>query len=271
MGKNETAYVQAKLAQQNASADQYVTAYAPIAEFNTMIDAYLADHPGTIDVTYGMLSEDTWSTILMIVMMIAVIGFVFFIFMSQQGGGGGKVMNFGKSKARLYMRSDKDVTFKNVAGADEEKEELAEIVDFLKYPDRYMKLGARIPKGVLLVGPPGTGKTLLARATAGEAGVPFFTISGSDFVEMFVGSGRQESVICLRVQRKMPPVLYSLMKSMPSDDTAGQDSAAETMNGNNVESIACRNGGLRSSGNYRDCCHKQSRYSGSGFNETGSL
>ncbi|MFA0815675.1 MAG: ATP-dependent zinc metalloprotease FtsH [Anaerofustis sp.] len=189
MGKNETAYVQAKLTQQNAGTDQYVTAYAPIAEFNTMIDAYLSDHPGTIDVTYGMLSEDTWSTILMIVMMIAVIGFVFFIFMSQQGGGGGKVMNFGKSKARLYMRSDKDVTFKNVAGADEEKEELAEIVDFLKYPDRYMKLGARIPKGVLLVGPPGTGKTLLARATAGEAGVPFFTISGSDFVEMFVGVG----------------------------------------------------------------------------------
>ncbi len=190
MGKNETAYVQAKLAEQKSGNDQYVTAYVPIAEFNAMVDAYLADNPGSIDVTYGMLSEDTWSTILMIVMMIAVIGFVFFIFMSQQGGGGGgKVMNFGKSKARMYTRSDKDVTFKDVAGADEEKEELAELVDFLKYPDRYMKLGARIPKGILLVGPPGTGKTLLARATAGEAGVPFFTISGSDFVEMFVGVG----------------------------------------------------------------------------------
>ena len=190
MGKNETAYVQAKLTEQKSGNDQYVTAYVPIAEFNAMVDAYLADNPGSIDVTYGMLSEDTWSTILMIVMMIAVIGFVFFIFMSQQGGGGGgKVMNFGKSKARMYTRSDKDVTFKDVAGADEEKEELAELVDFLKYPDRYMKLGARIPKGILLVGPPGTGKTLLARATAGEAGVPFFTISGSDFVEMFVGVG----------------------------------------------------------------------------------
>ena len=190
MGKNETAYVQAKLTEQKSGNDQYVTAYVPIAEFNAMVDAYLAENPGSIDVTYGMLSEDTWSTILMIVMMIAVIGFVFFIFMSQQGGGGGgKVMNFGKSKARMYTRSDKDVTFKDVAGADEEKEELAELVDFLKYPDRYMKLGARIPKGILLVGPPGTGKTLLARATAGEAGVPFFTISGSDFVEMFVGVG----------------------------------------------------------------------------------
>ncbi len=116
----------------------------------------------------------------------------FFILMSQQGGGGGgggRVMNFGKSKAKLYDDKKKKVRFTDVAGADEEKQELVEIVDFLKDNRKFKKMGARIPKGVLLVGPPGTGKTLLARAVAGEAGVPFFSISGSDFVEMFVGVG----------------------------------------------------------------------------------
>jgi len=113
---------------------------------------------------------------------------MFFLF-NQAQGGGSRVMNFGKSKARLYSEEKRRITFKDVAGADEEKTELEEIVDFLKDPKRFVALGARIPKGVLLVGPPGTGKTLLARAVAGEAGVPFFTISGSDFVEMFVGVG----------------------------------------------------------------------------------
>lgn len=98
-------------------------------------------------------------------------------------------MNFGKSKAKLYTEEKKRVKFKDVAGADEEKQELVEVVEFLKDPRKFAELGARIPKGVLLVGPPGTGKTLLARASAGEAGVPFFSISGSDFVEMFVGVG----------------------------------------------------------------------------------
>jgi cell division protease FtsH len=113
---------------------------------------------------------------------------MFFLF-NQAQGGGSRVMNFGKSRARLYSEEKKRVTFRDVAGADEEKTELEEIVEFLKDPKRFSVLGARIPKGVLLVGPPGTGKTLLARAVAGEAGVPFFTISGSDFVEMFVGVG----------------------------------------------------------------------------------
>ena len=107
----------------------------------------------------------------------------------MSGGGNNKMMNFGKSRARMYTDADKKVTFKDVAGLQEEKEELEEIVDFLKDPQKYTKVGARIPKGVLLVGPPGTGKTLLAKAVAGEAGVPFFSISGSDFVEMFVGVG----------------------------------------------------------------------------------
>nr|WP_308742470.1 ATP-dependent zinc metalloprotease FtsH [uncultured Anaerocolumna sp.] len=118
---------------------------------------------------------------------------VLFSFLSNQaaGGGGGnsKVMNFGKSRAKMTKDENKNTTFKNVAGLDEEKEELREIVDFLRTPKKYMQVGARIPKGVLLEGPPGTGKTLLAKAVAGEAGVPFFSISGSDFVEMFVGIG----------------------------------------------------------------------------------
>ena len=115
--------------------------------------------------------------------------FWFFLMRSQAGGGGGKVMNFGKSHARVQDPSKNKITFADVAGADEEKEELQEMVDFLRNPKNYTELGARIPKGVLLVGPPGTGKTLLAKAVAGEAGVPFFSISGSDFVEMFVGVG----------------------------------------------------------------------------------
>ncbi len=113
---------------------------------------------------------------------------MFFLF-NQAQGGGSRVMNFGKSRARLYSEEKRKVTFRDVAGADEEKTELQELVEFLKDPKRFSSLGARIPKGVLLVGPPGTGKTLLARAVAGEAGVPFFSISGSDFVEMFVGVG----------------------------------------------------------------------------------
>ena len=120
------------------------------------------------------------------------VGAVFFIFMMmnrQVGGAGAKAMNFGKSRAKLSTDKDRKITFDQVAGLQEEKEELEEIVDFLKSPKKYIQVGARIPKGVLLVGPPGTGKTLLAKAVAGEAGVPFFSISGSDFVEMFVGVG----------------------------------------------------------------------------------
>ena len=116
---------------------------------------------------------------------------VIFMLMNRQNGAGAnsKAMNFGKSRARLSTEQDKKITFAQVAGLREEKEDLEEIVDFLRSPKKYIQVGARIPKGVLLVGPPGTGKTLLAKAVAGEAGVPFFTISGSDFVEMFVGVG----------------------------------------------------------------------------------
>ena len=125
-------------------------------------------------------------------MILLVFGVVWFVFMqqSQGGGGGGRVMSFGKSKAKMHkMEEGKLVTFNEVAGLEEEKEELKEIVDFLSHPKKYVEIGARIPTGVLMVGPPGTGKTYLSKAVAGEAGVPFFTISGSDFVEMFVGVG----------------------------------------------------------------------------------
>jgi cell division protease FtsH len=125
-----------------------------------------------------------------IILILMLVGFWFMIMQQSQGGGGNRgVMNFGKSRAKLANPDKQKVTFNDVAGADEEKGELEEIVDFLKNPRRYLEMGARIPKGVLLVGPPGTGKTLLAKAVAGEAGVPFFSISGSDFVEMFVGVG----------------------------------------------------------------------------------
>ncbi|MDZ4994649.1 ATP-dependent zinc metalloprotease FtsH [Clostridium perfringens] len=132
-----------------------------------------------------------WISVIPTLLIIGVLFFVFFMFTQQAQGNGGNrgVMNFGKSKAKMANLDGKKVTFKDVAGADEEKGELEEIVDFLKQPKRYIEMGARIPKGVLLVGPPGTGKTLLAKAIAGEAGVPFFSISGSDFVEMFVGVG----------------------------------------------------------------------------------
>ncbi|MBM7580667.1 ATP-dependent zinc metalloprotease FtsH [Jeotgalibacillus terrae] len=131
-----------------------------------------------------------WVTFLTTIIPFVIIFILFFFLLNQaQGGGGGRVMNFGKSKAKLYTEEKKKVRFKDVAGADEEKQELVEVVDFLKDPRKFTDVGARIPKGILLVGPPGTGKTLLARAAAGEAGVPFFSISGSDFVEMFVGVG----------------------------------------------------------------------------------
>ncbi|MBO8137008.1 MAG: ATP-dependent metallopeptidase FtsH/Yme1/Tma family protein [Desulfotomaculum sp.] len=130
-----------------------------------------------------------WVGVLTSLLPILLFVFLFFFLMQQTQGGGNKVMSFGKSKARLHSEEKPKVTFDDVAGADEEKAELAEVVEFLKDPKKFNEIGARIPKGVLLFGPPGTGKTLLAKAVAGEAGVPFFTISGSDFVEMFVGVG----------------------------------------------------------------------------------
>jgi len=130
-----------------------------------------------------------WLNLLPFAVIIVLFVVFWFVFMQQAQGGGNRVMAFGKSRAKLHTDTKRRITFDDVAGADEEKDELKEVVDFLKNPRKYLELGARIPKGILLVGPPGTGKTLLAKAVAGEAGVPFFSISGSDFVEMFVGVG----------------------------------------------------------------------------------
>ncbi len=142
------------------------------------------------DVTYLPQPQTPWFLEFVPFLLMMGLVFVFWILiMRQQSGGGNKVMSFGRSRARVFDPDKNKITFADVAGADEEKEELAEIVDFLRSPKRFTDLGARIPKGVLLVGPPGTGKTLLAKAVAGEAGVPFLSISGSDFVEMFVGVG----------------------------------------------------------------------------------
>ncbi len=139
---------------------------------------------------HDMPQDNLWLSSILPVLLIGVLMFVMMMVMNRQSGGGNsKMMNFGKSRATMVMPDGKRVTFKDVAGLQEEKEDLEELVDFLKEPAKYTQMGARIPKGVILVGPPGTGKTLLAKAVAGEAGVPFFSISGSDFVEMFVGVG----------------------------------------------------------------------------------
>lgn len=150
---------------------------------------YLAEHG--VDYTLRDVPQENWfMTNIFPVLLILAAFFLFFFMMNRQNGGANaKAMSFGKSRARMSTEQDKKITFAQVAGLQEEKEELEEIVDFLKAPKKYIQVGARIPKGVLLVGPPGTGKTLLAKAVAGEAGVPFFSISGSDFVEMFVGVG----------------------------------------------------------------------------------
>ncbi|WP_350343753.1 ATP-dependent zinc metalloprotease FtsH [Proteinivorax tanatarense] len=166
---------------------EFITLVPTEEKLNEVVDSLVAQQVD-INVTEPegpsiILQMLTW--VLPFILLMAI----FFFFMQQSQGGGSRVMNFGKSKAKLHDSSDKDVTFKDVAGVEEAKEDLEEVVQFLKEPKKFNDLGARIPKGVLLFGPPGTGKTLLAKAVAGEAGVPFFSISGSDFVEMFVGVG----------------------------------------------------------------------------------
>jgi len=149
----------------------------------------------------------SWVTFFTSIIPFVIIFILFFFLLNQAQGGGSRVMNFGKSKAKLYNEEKKKVRFKDVAGADEEKQELVEVVEFLKDPRKFAELGARIPKGVLLNGPPGTGKTLLARAVAGEAGVPFFSISGSDFVEMFVGVGASRVRDLFETAKKNAPCI----------------------------------------------------------------
>ena len=170
-----------------------IISYIPTGiDFNILSEKYIMPQveAGTLQYNSDKPLVHPWYlAVLPYIILVLILVFFWYIFMNQAGGGG-KVMSFGKSRARLHKEDDwKKVTFADVAGLDEEKEELAEIVDFLKNPKKYNELGARIPKGILLVGPPGTGKTYLSKAAAGEAEVPFFSISGSDFVEMFVGVG----------------------------------------------------------------------------------
>ena len=177
--------------------DTSFTSYVPTLFLfsGNFYDNYLAERVETEELELigePVPATPIWIQALPTIGMLVLLGVLWFVFMKQsQGGGTGKAMSFGKSRAKMVKEEDpnKKITFADVAGLDEEKEELSEIVDFLKNPAKFVKLGARIPKGVLLVGSPGTGKTYLAKAASGEAGVPFFSISGSDFVEMFVGVG----------------------------------------------------------------------------------
>ncbi|MDR1700034.1 MAG: ATP-dependent zinc metalloprotease FtsH [Lachnoclostridium sp.] len=179
-----TGVIEATMKEEGSSKSFYVDDVKKVTE-------YLEDE-GYSDYTVMDVSRTPWIFTILPYIFATLIIILFFSMMSANvggGGGGGKMMNFGKSRARMTEPEDKEKTFKDVAGLHEEKEQLEEIVDFLSSPGKYIKLGARIPKGILMEGPPGTGKTLLAKAVAGEAGVPFFSISGSDFVEMFVGVG----------------------------------------------------------------------------------
>lgn len=171
-----------------------IIAYAPsILDLDILNEKYMFPQmeEGKLTVKSDEPKETPWFvTLLPTIIMVVILIVFWFVFMNQGQGGGGKVMSFGKSRAKLHKEDElRKITFADVAGLDEEKEELEEVVDFLKNPKKYNNLGARIPKGILLVGPPGTGKTYISKAAAGEAGVPFFSISGSDFVEMFVGVG----------------------------------------------------------------------------------
>lgn len=191
-----------------------------------------------IDYQIGDIPKDSLFATTVLPVILMLVGFMFItMLMSRQGGGANaKAMNFGKSRARLSTESDKKVTFADVAGLREEKEELEEIVDFLKAPKKYIQVGARIPKGVLLEGPPGTGKTLLAKAAAGEAGVPFFTISGSDFVEMFVGVGASRVRDLFQDAKKNAPCIIfideidAVARRRGSGLGGGHDEREQTLN-----------------------------------------
>lgn len=192
------------------------------------------------DVDYELPNapQDNWftTTILPVLLMMAGVFFLFSMMNRQGGGANAKAMSFGKSRAKLSTEKDKKITFAQVAGLKEEKEELEEVVDFLKSPKKYIQVGARIPKGILLVGPPGTGKTLLAKAVAGEARVPFFTISGSDFVEMFVGVGASRvRDLFEEAKRNAPCIIFideidAVARSRGTGMGGGHDEREQTLN-----------------------------------------
>ena len=200
-------------------------------------DAGLIDLLEENQVRYSAQVENTWLTTLLSWILPAVFFVGIWMFMARRmGGGSGGLMSIGKSKAKVYMEKGTGITFDDVAGIDEAKEELEEIVDFLRTPERFQALGGRIPRGVLLVGSPGTGKTLLAKAVAGEAGVPFFSISGSDFVEMFVGVGAARVRDLFEQAKKHAPAIVfideldALGKARGPGSFGGHDEREQTLN-----------------------------------------
>ena len=199
------------------------------------IEILMADYE--IDPVMRDVPKENWFlTYMLPVLSVLIIGiFLFALMNSQNSGGNGKMMNFGKSRAKLSLGEGK-ITLKDVAGLKEEKEDLEEIIEFLKEPAKFTKVGARIPKGVLLEGPPGTGKTLLAKAIAGEAGVPFFSISGSDFVEMFVGVGASRvRDLFLNAKRNAPCIVFideidAVARRRGTGMGGGHDEREQTLN-----------------------------------------
>ena len=194
---------------------------------------------GYTDYTVADVPAESWIMTLLPYLLVFGAMFILFAVMNNNAaaqGGGGKMMNFGKNRAKLTTQEENHIKFSDVAGLKEEKEEIAEIVDFLRDPGKYTRLGARIPKGVLLVGPPGTGKTLLAKAVAGEAGVPFFSLAGSDFVEMFVGVGASRVRDLFKEAQKMAPCIIfideidAIGKSRDSRYGGGNDEREQTLN-----------------------------------------
>ena len=214
-------------------SDVKFVVYGPIGEdLQQKLADQAAANPKDFRFEYKQVEKDSlFQSFLISWLPMLVLFFIFFIFMLQLQSCGVKAMSFWKSKARLLNENSKKVTFDDVAGVEEAKEELEEIIQFLRDPKRFTRLGGRIPKGVLLMGPPGTGKTLLARGVAGEAGVPFFSISGSDFVEMFVGVGASRVRDSFEQGKKMHHALSLSTRLMPWAGTAVLDSEVGTMSG----------------------------------------
>ncbi len=217
-------------------ADFIVTArQMQAAKLNKPLDEVsVKDLPFTI-IYRQPLTTPWWYDLIPLAISLVLCGVMFWLIMRAQTGGNGKVMNFGRSRARIHDPNKNKVTFADVAGAEEEKEELKEMVDFLRNPKAYIDMGARIPKGVLLIGPPGTGKTLLAKAVAGEAGVPFFSISGSDFVEMFVGVGASRVRDLFKEANKVAPCIVFIdeidtIGKSRDNRMGGNDEREQTLN-----------------------------------------
>src|SRR5450759_2783993 len=206
----------------------------------TRVDADLAKDLSQYDVEFSGVIESTWLRDILSWILPGLVFLAVWMYlgkrMAERGGLGGSFLSIGRSKAKVYVEADTKVTFEDVAGVDEAKEELKEVVGFLKDPKRYSRLGGRIPKGVLLVGPPGTGKTLLARAVAGEAGVPFFSINGSEFVEMFVGVGAARVRDLFEQGRKSAPAIIfideldALGRARGAYGLGGHDEKEQTLN-----------------------------------------